>query len=125
MWAGVGAGGIARVVELLSGLADSGVAAAAAPRPVAYPSGASAPGRKPVRVGLLGARGFTGREFVRLLAGHPQLELVCASSRALVGQDALQALGVPEAGAAVTPGLTVSDVGPEQIRCVGGCLAPP
>ena len=97
-----------------------------------------------MRVGLLGARGFTGREFVRLLAGHPreegprpprcarpphapvpppfpppaELQLVCASSRALVGQDALQALGISgaEAGDAVLPGLTVSDIGPAQIR---------
>lgn len=41
---------------------------------------------KPVRVGLLGARGFVGRELIRLIGQHPHLELVCSSSRALVGQ---------------------------------------
>ncbi len=34
---------------------------------------------------ILGARGYVGREFIRLLATHPHLELVCASSRALIG----------------------------------------
>lgn len=88
------------------------------PKPVAVPSSASQAGARSVRVGLLGARGYVGRELVRLLGGHPHMQVVCASSRALVGQDVLSALGVNEpslAGAAV-PGLTMSDIGPAQIR---------
>ncbi|CCI41707.1 unnamed protein product [Albugo candida] len=38
---------------------------------------------KKFRVGLLGARGYVGREMIRLIGRHSQLELVCASSRAL------------------------------------------
>lgn len=38
------------------------------------------------RVGLIGARGYVGREIIRAIGHHPGLELVCASSRALVGQ---------------------------------------
>jgi N-acetyl-gamma-glutamylphosphate reductase len=38
-----------------------------------------------VKVGLVGARGYVGGELLRILACHPQLELVAASSRALAG----------------------------------------
>jgi N-acetyl-gamma-glutamyl-phosphate reductase common form len=37
-------------------------------------------------VGIVGARGHTGVELVRLLAGHPRFELAFVSSRALDGQ---------------------------------------
>ena len=37
-------------------------------------------------VGLVGARGHTGAEIVRLVAGHPSLDLVYAGSRDLAGQ---------------------------------------
>lgn len=40
----------------------------------------------PIRVGLVGARGHTGAELVRLIAGHPRFELGFVSSRELVGQ---------------------------------------
>jgi N-acetyl-gamma-glutamyl-phosphate reductase / acetylglutamate kinase len=70
----------------------------------------------PLRVGLLGARGYVGRELVRLIGQHPDLQVTCASSRAFKGQDVLEALGVTDAAEAVTPGLKMSDVGPEQIR---------
>ena len=49
------------------------------------------------RVGLIGARGYTGGELIQLMAAHPQLELVSANSRALVGQT-LQSV-VPELAA--------------------------
>lgn len=42
---------------------------------------------KRYKVGLLGARGYVGREVIRLLAQHPEFELICASSRALEGQN--------------------------------------
>ncbi|MEO8367086.1 MAG: N-acetyl-gamma-glutamyl-phosphate reductase [Pseudoxanthomonas sp.] len=37
-------------------------------------------------VGVVGARGYTGAELIRLIARHPQLELVFVSSRELAGQ---------------------------------------
>lgn len=40
----------------------------------------------PIKVGLVGARGHTGAELIRLIAGHPQLSLAFVSSRELAGQ---------------------------------------
>lgn len=37
-------------------------------------------------VGIVGARGYVGAELIRLIAGHPDLELAFVSSRELVGQ---------------------------------------
>lgn len=37
-------------------------------------------------VGIVGARGHTGAELIRLIAGHPRLELAFVSSRELDGQ---------------------------------------
>ena len=71
---------------------------------------------KTVRVGLLGARGFVGRELLKLIANHPNMSVVCASSRALVGQSVPEGLGVPEANDACISGLKFSDVGPEQLK---------
>lgn len=110
MWSGVEPAHIPAVVAAL------GASSSPLPKPVVQPSPASAAGGKPLRVGLLGARGYVGRELVRLLAGHPALQVTCASSRALVGHDVLTALGVPDAGAAVSPGLIMSDIGPAEIR---------
>jgi N-acetyl-gamma-glutamyl-phosphate reductase/acetylglutamate kinase len=47
------------------------------------------------RVGLLGARGYVGRELIRVIGHHPELELVCASSRALGGAKVLDAARAP------------------------------
>ena len=44
----------------------------------------STPGKK--SVGIVGARGHTGAELIRLIARHPQLELVFVSSRELDGR---------------------------------------
>jgi N-acetyl-gamma-glutamyl-phosphate reductase/acetylglutamate kinase len=38
------------------------------------------------RVGLIGARGYTGRELIRLIDLHPNLELATVSSRELAGK---------------------------------------
>jgi N-acetyl-gamma-glutamyl-phosphate reductase len=38
------------------------------------------------RVGIIGGRGHAGAELIRLIAGHPQLELAFVSSRELNGQ---------------------------------------
>jgi len=37
-------------------------------------------------IGIVGARGHTGAELIRLIAGHPDLELAFVSSRELAGQ---------------------------------------
>ncbi|RHY65940.1 hypothetical protein DYB30_006234 [Aphanomyces astaci] len=47
------------------------------------------------KVGLLGARGYVGRELIRVVGGHSDLELVVASSRALVGQKVLDIAQAP------------------------------
>ena len=39
-----------------------------------------------IRVGIFGASGYTGGELLRILLGHPQVELAFASSRSLAGQ---------------------------------------
>jgi len=38
------------------------------------------------KINLIGGRGYTGSELLRLLAGHPQMELGIASSRSEAGQ---------------------------------------
>ncbi|KAI9907596.1 hypothetical protein PsorP6_004532 [Peronosclerospora sorghi] len=47
------------------------------------------------RVGLLGARGYVGGELIRVIGRHPELELVCASSRALAGKKVLKVATSP------------------------------
>ncbi|KAJ1749715.1 hypothetical protein LPJ79_003510 [Coemansia sp. RSA 1821] len=44
------------------------------------------PPRPALRVGLIGARGYTGRELIKLIDGHPQFELAYVSSRELAGK---------------------------------------
>jgi N-acetyl-gamma-glutamyl-phosphate reductase len=39
-----------------------------------------------VKVGLVGARGYTGAELIKLIAAHPRFELVFVTSRELDGQ---------------------------------------
>jgi N-acetyl-gamma-glutamyl-phosphate reductase len=46
---------------------------------------------KQITLGLVGARGHTGEELLKLVAGHPRLELAFASSRELAGQPIAQA----------------------------------
>ena len=40
----------------------------------------------PISIGIVGARGHTGAELIRLIAGHPRFELAFVSSRELDGQ---------------------------------------
>lgn len=40
----------------------------------------------PIRLGIVGARGYVGAELIRLVAGHPRFELAYVSSRGLDGQ---------------------------------------
>mmetsp|Transcript_17435 Transcript_17435/g.34251 ORF Transcript_17435/g.34251 Transcript_17435/m.34251 type:complete len:860 (-) Transcript_17435:265-2844(-) len=57
------------------------------------------PNENPVKVGLLGARGYVGREFVKLLTDHPNMELTVASSRALAGQRVIDCFGLDKTAA--------------------------
>ena len=41
---------------------------------------------KPVSVGILGGTGYTGVELLRLLVGHPQVDLACITSRGESGR---------------------------------------
>lgn len=41
---------------------------------------------EPFLIGLVGARGYTGRELIRLIAGHPELMLAYAVSREFAGR---------------------------------------
>ena len=41
---------------------------------------------EPFLVGLVGARGYTGRELIKLIAGHPELMLAYAVSREFAGR---------------------------------------
>jgi len=54
---------------------------------------------KVYKVGLLGARGYVGREFVKLLTQHPNMELTVASSRALTGQRVIDCFGLDKSAA--------------------------
>jgi N-acetyl-gamma-glutamyl-phosphate reductase/acetylglutamate kinase len=49
-------------------------------------SSSSLAGQKKHKVGIIGARGYTGQELIKLLDQHRNLELVCVSSRELVGK---------------------------------------
>lgn len=121
----------------LSGLNDSALArhrpthpaddvAPAAPAADATPAASSA---APVfvaressrRVALVGARGYTGRELVSLIAQHPQMVVSAVSSRAFAGQSVAGALAMDAALAerACTPGLTFEAIAPEDIAAGG------
>lgn len=39
-----------------------------------------------IRVGVVGATGYAGAEVVRILSGHPEVELICLTSRQYAGQ---------------------------------------
>ena len=62
-----------------------------------------------VTIGLVGARGHTGRHLLRLLAGRSDMQVVCAGSREFAGQ-AVTTLA-PEAD----PGLVFEALTPEDI----------
>ena len=39
-----------------------------------------------IKIGLVGARGYTGAELIKLIAAHPHFELTFVTSRELAGQ---------------------------------------
>ncbi len=49
-----------------------------------------------IKVGLIGVRGYIGREFVKLLAQHPRLELSVAASRVLHGRNVSKLFNLPD-----------------------------
>ncbi len=44
-----------------------------------------------MKVGVVGASGYTGGELLRLLAGHPECEIACATSRKFKGKNVAEA----------------------------------
>lgn len=66
-----------------------------------------------VAIGLVGARGHTGRHLLRLLAGRGDMEVVCAGSREFAGQ-AVTTLA-PEAD----PALVFEALAPEDVAARG------
>ena len=81
--------------SLSAAVAPSGTAR---PRSSSFSTAAGA-NPAPVRVGLLGARGYVGMELLRLVASHPTYELAAASSRSLKGQN----VGEPGDGSSLRP----------------------
>lgn len=70
------------------------------------------------RVGLVGARGHTGAELVRLLVAHPELELAVALSRAAAGQRLADVVARGEqslAQGSIASDLVVEDVTPGEL----------
>src|SRR6056297_3239868 len=47
-------------------------------------------GERPLRAAVIGASGFTGAELLRLLAGHPSLDLVVATGDSMAGRRAAE-----------------------------------
>ena len=71
-----------------------------------------------VKVGLLGARGYVGREVVQLLSKHPHMELVVASSRAMRGETVVSKFDITpsSSSSSVDPNLKFTAVEPEDLH---------
>ncbi|MGQ4583274.1 N-acetyl-gamma-glutamyl-phosphate reductase [Lysobacter sp. F60174L2] len=67
----------------------------------------------PISIGIVGARGHTGAELIRLIAGHPRFELAFVSSRELDGQR------LADHSDAYTGSLRFSAPGHEQLPGLG------
>lgn len=71
-----------------------------------------------LRVGVYGATGYTGRELLRLLAGHPRIRLVFATSESEAGTSARGlARGAPD-----LPLIRAEDAPLEDVDVVFSCL---
>ncbi len=68
---------------------------------------------KKFSVGIVGARGYTGAELIRLLAAHPRIELAFVSSRELDGQR------VADHNSAYTGELRYESLGPDAVASKG------
>jgi len=76
------------------------------------------PAADPLTVGVLGATGYTGREVVRLLAAHPSVRLVLATSESEAGGS----LASSVAGAADVPLERLADADLASCDAVLSCL---
>ncbi|MCR9267617.1 MAG: N-acetyl-gamma-glutamyl-phosphate reductase, partial [Alphaproteobacteria bacterium] len=65
------------------------------------------------RIGLIGARGHTGRELLRLIAGRDDMELAFASSREFAGRP------VSEMAPEIATGLDFVAMAPDEIAASG------
>ncbi len=76
---------------------------------------------KRIKTAIVGASGYTGMELLRLLLGHPQVELVAVTSR----QESGKAVGLVFPRFAKVPGagLTFSEPDPEAIAATGAEVA--
>lgn len=81
--------------------AGPALSSAAEPRTLDRSSTAVMP--RTARIGVLGASGYSGQEFVRLALGHPGLELVALVSREHAGSPAERLLPGIDPGAAPLP----------------------
>ena len=76
-----------------------------------------------LKVGLVGARGYTGAELIKLLAAHPRFELAYVTSRELAGQRVAVSQGRQQgAGGTDGVGIDQADLGITGIEGIG-CLA--
>jgi len=75
----------------------------------------------PLRVGIVGAAGYTGSELVRLIHGHPRLELTYVAARERAGQKLETAVpstaGVPGLGDRVLEPFDAARAGDLRGRC--------
>ena len=73
-----------------------------------------------LRVGVIGARGYTGAELVRLLCKHPDVELTYLTSESQQGIDQR----LPQPARAYRPGVRGVDVRPPARRSISStrCL---
>ena len=67
----------------------------------------------PKTVGLIGARGYAGREVVRLIEADPDVTLTLATSRGLAGRTVADAFDGCEGT------LTIEDIAPEEVAARG------
>lgn len=68
---------------------------------------------KSTRIGIVGARGHTGSELIKLISGHPRFELAFVSSRELDGRS------VREHNAAYAGALRYENLPPEAVAAKG------
>ena len=73
------------------------------------------------KVAVVGASGYTGEELVRLLLAHPQVDLVAATSRQLVGKSLAQVFPRFSHHKTAT-GLKFSDSNPERLAREAGLV---
>ena len=78
-------------------------------------------GAERLRVGIVGAAGYTGAELLRLIHGHPRLELTFVAARERAGQKLAEAVpstaGVPRLGDRVLETFDPSNAGTLRQRC--------